>query len=153
MSASTYKIDTRCDSSVELGIDPNYNRDKTYTLKRTFSDASLSWTEPSKSIVKKVKTKNKNTCIGDNQQHRVLCPIYRRDPDQHVQAVSCYVRGFEAMSRLKQHLVQVHGVSKILLNFKNKQYSNLGTIEAKWNYVFRNLFPNVSDDDIPSPCK
>ena len=135
--------------------DPNVDTKHSisHIFKRAHSDANLGGTEPSEDTVKKGKVSRDDIQAGDERQRRVLCPFYQKDPEKHKHTVSCHHKGFEEMSRLKQHLVQVHSVSPSLLNFKSKTFKNLANIEAKWAQVYRILFQIKSEGDIPSPCK
>ena len=126
----------------------NHQYNNIDTLKRAFSDAGLGRTEPSEQVVKKGKFDR--ISIGNRDRRRVMCPFYKMDPKRHEDRVACYKTGFDGMSRLKQHLREVHETEESKLEFKSRRYSSLGTIEAKWRQLFEDLFPGKN---IPSPCK
>jgi hypothetical protein len=129
-----------------LSDDINYN---TINLKRASCDADAGWTSNAETAIKKRKH-DTETAI----KLRVLCPFYKLEPRAHTRKISCFHQGFPTVARLKQHLVKIHDVPKSKLAFiKSNGFKQLGSIEAKWRHVFRNLFPAVSEDDVPSPCK
>lgn len=123
----------------------NYNN---ISLKRALCDSSLGWTERPE-----IAAKRRNNSKGNNtNEPRVLCPLYKGNPDAHKDRVSCFNKGFAAMSRLKQHLVNEHKVDKSRFDFfKSQSFLRLGTLDAKWRHVYCVLFPGVSEDAIPSP--
>lgn len=131
---------------------------KIHTSKRTLSDANPGGSEPSWPVAKRRISKvnnisNEDTYDSNKYQRRVLCPLYVQDPNKHAQKASCHNKGFQEMSRLKQHLVKEHKISKGKLEFKTKSFQSLGGLEAKWRHVYRVLFPEELEEDIPSPCK
>lgn len=130
------------DSSV---VNQYYNRD---IIKRSRSDTSLYEAGSSEPTAKKRKVNRPNLYNGDGP--RVMCPFYKMNSEQYERTVSCHNTGYDALSRLKQHLRKVHNVEESNLKFKSQNYRNLGTMEAKWTKLFVDLFPGR---DIPSPCK
>ncbi|KAF2995508.1 hypothetical protein E8E13_000977 [Curvularia kusanoi] len=125
------------------------NDTKPKTSKRGICDTDIEWSDHQEIAVKKGKPS-----IETTTKPRVLCPFFKRDPERHMDKVSCFNRGFEEMSRLKQHLVQEHSIPRTTLNyFKSNGFQQLGTIEAKWRRVYTTLFPAVTEDLIPSPYK
>ena len=121
----------------------------TINMKRARCDADAGLTSNAETAVKKRKHNTETTITL-----RVLCPVYKMDPGAHTRKVSCFHQGFPTIARLKQHLVKEHNIPKVNLDFiKSNGFKQLGSIEAKWRRIFCNLFPAVSEDDVPSPCK
>ncbi len=117
--------------------------------KRALTHENLSCVNTAEKTPKRAKNNHPSTIA----QPRVICPYLSRDPETHTFKVVCQNKGFTEMSRLKQHLVKVHGVPKESLNLKQQSFLSLGNIDAKWRQVFRILFPDVLEEEIPSPCK
>lgn len=140
------RVVTSDDNANYTDYNVKYN---TRDLKRTLSDTSLDEERSSGAVIKKGKFNEDTT-----EKPRVLCPFYKKDPHARSHEVSCFHKGFEQMSRLKQHLNAKHGIKRSDLDFlKDRSYLQLGTIEAKWRRVYRVLFPMVSEENIPSPCE
>ncbi|KAF2138251.1 uncharacterized protein K452DRAFT_361331 [Aplosporella prunicola CBS 121167] len=74
---------------------------------------------------------------------KLACPFFLRDP-QHPLKLSCNSNGFPDISRLKEHLNRVHEVS---FTNRMKARSNVD----KWNAIWKHLFPEDSEESIPSP--
>jgi hypothetical protein len=137
-------------------VDRVYYNSNITAMKRTLSDASSGWFREAKYTAKKGRYNEINEKIisSTTQVRRVLCPFYIKRPNMDEHKASCYLTGFKEMARLKQHLVDEHKVpSEDLSYFRNKSFIHLGTLEAKWRRVFHTIFPNIVEEDVPSPCK
>jgi hypothetical protein len=79
--------------------------------------------------------------------------------------IRCYTI-FDSVARLKEHSRRVdHCTVRDPISMEGfdadqglalkdrKPMYRAGSEEQKWRYVYRILFPNTADDDIPSPCR
>ncbi|KAF2448278.1 hypothetical protein P171DRAFT_209872 [Karstenula rhodostoma CBS 690.94] len=87
---------------------------------------------------------------------RVLCPFFIKSPHEPCKAHSCRMTGFSEVAKIRDHLKDVHNLSKDILdklNFKSGRFRSLKTLEEKWKLAFIILFPEVPKDEIPSPLR
>ncbi|KAF1968443.1 hypothetical protein BU23DRAFT_572345 [Bimuria novae-zelandiae CBS 107.79] len=84
---------------------------------------------------------------------RVLCPFFVKTRKR--KAKSCWCTGFNEIAKMRDHLKDVHNLSKTQLdtelNFKGSRFRSLKTLGEKWKFTFTILFPDVPKDKIPCP--
>ncbi|KAF1935681.1 hypothetical protein EJ02DRAFT_428206 [Clathrospora elynae] len=92
--------------------------------------------------------------VAEKKKISVGCPYQKNDP-YLLWPSSCRGKGFKEMGKLKDHLKDVHEVSKEFckaqLNFKAGKFIKLQTIDRKWKLAFHILFPRVPEHETPSP--
>ncbi|KAF2677845.1 hypothetical protein K458DRAFT_423551 [Lentithecium fluviatile CBS 122367] len=75
-----------------------------------------------------------------------------KDPKHCDIKSSCFVKGFEEIAKLRDHLKSVHRICEELqqkLNFRQEPFRNLKDKDEKWKLAFQILFPEVPKDHVP----
>lgn len=107
--------------------------------------------------------RNRRTCLGPGWPtvHRMKEHLYRAH-SQSIYCPRCYAM-FDSDGDLSRHLRSaqcqvsapqpIEGIDRETLKALRKRSPALRLEEDKWRDVYQLLFPEVPDEDIPSPCK
>jgi hypothetical protein len=132
-------------------------------------------TDEAQSMDSKPVKRSKSLPDCKEDESRMLCPFYMKDPKNSGIKSSCFAKGFAEVAKLRynhasfaqrfrmrfnqltmsrDHLKSVHFLSAELqerLNFRNEPFRSLGDKDAKWTLAFRIIFPEVPQNQIPLP--
>ncbi|KAF4992883.1 hypothetical protein FDECE_13572 [Fusarium decemcellulare] len=153
--ASGYSPST--DSTNKKSAGPSYER------KRSANDSG----DSSNSGDDQGKKRPKNTALGRSflsKERRFACPYYRRNPEKHQEFRSCAGPGFLTVLRVKRPQVCEIQDTELPEGLTKKQGEALRqrkkpsksgepsrSDEDQWRDVYKILFPQDSEDVIPSP--